>query len=389
MIIQINNPNKKVAYFDRATQSIRENIWDLLTFDRLRSANLMAHEHNVCRYIPRPDQYKEVLYGIVPIPPRSRWLYDGNIFVTNNNSSIQESSKADLTDLLLSVGRLLIPIKRKKIAVELSGGLDTSIIIGILDYLGVNPLLIGLKSDRYEFRTERAIQELFRKKFPSTQLIPHEENLPFKNLVNTPLHQLPSPSSVFHAQGIPIAKLCKQNEISILFTGMGVDALLCDSPNLNGHHKHPDSWFSWALDDNWFNESVYVQSGISCPSAASSNSIIQIIWSMRQGQAEDSQKWWARSKFASFLPSELVNFAYKADHNGLYLDGIWNAEDEIRTIFQTAFEITKFNELNQRSFYDLIRNIQCRDDKKDKLFLARASFANWINALARENVIRQ
>jgi hypothetical protein len=316
-------------------------------------------------------------------------LYDGKVILSNNNSLIQEHQKSDLSDLLSTIKRLLNIIKREGIAVELSGGLDTSIIIGLLDHLGVKPLLIGMKSDRFEFRTERIIQELFIEKFPNAHLISYEENQPFKDLVNTPVHQLPSPTSVFHSQGIPIAKLCNKNGINILLTGMGLDALFCDSPYMDGHQRHPDSWFSWMLDDDWFNEYVYGKFGINCQSAAASNSLIRIIWSMRQGQGEDLKKWWARNTFADFLPSELVQFAYKADHNGNYIDGIWKATDGIRTIFRTAYEVTGFEELNIRSLDDLISNIQMRDDKKDKIFLARVSFANWIYGLARENVIRQ
>jgi len=387
MVLEINNPQKQIIFFNRDTNKLIDNIWSLLSLDRLRSARLMSHEQNISRYVDRPDQYKEVLLGIVPIPPRSKWLYDGKAFFLNNNSSIHKSQQSNISDLLSSTKRLLKTIKKKGIAIELSGGLDTSIAIGLLYYHGIEPLLIGMKSNRYEFRTEAKIQEIYCKKFSNSHLFSMEDTLPYTDLLNTPIHQLPSSSSLFYAHANPIAKLCMEKGIKIVLTGMGFDALLCDSPYIDGHYKHPDSWFSCLLDDNWFNEYVYKTFDVNCKSAACSNIIIQTIWSMRQGQGEDIKKWWARKTFADFLPRELVQFAYKANHNGNYIDGMRNATEEIRTIFITTYDITRFEEFNKRSMNNLIDNILKHNDKQSKTFLGWVSFANWIYGLARDNII--
>ena len=141
------------------------------------------------------------------------------------------------------------------------------------------------------------------------------------------------------------------------------------------------------LDDNWFNENVYAKFGQVYKSAAASNLLIRAIWTMRQGQDKDVQKWWARRIFAEYLPYELTQFAYKADNAGNFINGIWRELDDIRMVFRTAYDITKRHEFTDTSLDALIMNVHDIDERQDKLILARVSFANWIYGLVRENLI--
>ena len=76
-----------------------------------------------------------------------------------------------MNDLTTNIIRLIHPLKNKKFGVQLSGGLDSSLIIGILRNVGIEPVLIGLSNDRYEFRTERIIQEILLDGLSNNQLI--------------------------------------------------------------------------------------------------------------------------------------------------------------------------------------------------------------------------
>jgi len=387
MNMVINNPKSKYIYFNRQTNQLQYEIYDLITIDRLRNANLKSHENNVSNYYSRPDRYKEVIKGIIPIPPRSRWLYDGNSFFCFNNRIVSFEYHRDLFDLLKTSQRLASVFQNKKVGVELSGGLDTSLVIGILEYLGIHTYLIGMRSSRYELRTESFIQDKYAASFQNVKLINGEEALPFSNLSASPLHQLPSSSSLYYSQASKIAEECNNEGVEFLFSGMGFDALLCDYPISKSENEFPDSWFSWMLDDNWFNENVYDKFNITYKSAAASPLIIKTIWALRRKQSEDLKKWWARETFKDFLPSELVNYAYKGDNSGGFVDGFMNAKNDIANLFQVAYDITNFNEFNPANLHDLSQNVHLVDERKDKLILGRVSFANWIFGLLRDKII--
>lgn len=379
-MIQVNNPHNRISFFNRDTNSVHECITALLTADKIRTSSVAAHEYNISNFVPRPDQYREVIHGIVPIPPRSRWLFDGNTFFSNNSSMTLDQGKSNL---LAASKRLLATLDGKKIAVELSGGLDTGVIIGLLDHLGIEPTLIGSRSSKYEFRTESIIQEILSRRFLDSHLLPKTKSLPFSDLLCTPVHQLPSSTSLFHAHSTRIAALCSELSINILLSGMGLDILFCEETQHIGNQGPPDTWSTWMLDDNWFNEYIFEPRGICYKSAAASTSLIRTIWSMRRCQKEDVQKWWARDTFSDFLPAELSKFAYKADNSGDFIDGLLTAEKDIQILFKAIYELTKFDQFNQNSFNSLVGNAIKNDNATIKTIMARVSFANWIYGLAK------
>lgn len=384
MHVELSNRRRDVVYFDRTRGRLVTDIWEYLTPDTLRKASLAAHERNMLLYVFRPDQYREVLPGLVPIPPRSRWVFDGRTFVLNDMRTARGGSPASVHRLVLSAARLWNAIRSGGVAVELSGGLDTSIVIGILARLGARPLLIGMCTDRFEFRTERTVQDTIVRRYGNAHLVPYEAYLPFKDILLTPAHQLPSPSSVFHAQGAPIAALCQEHGVSLALSGMGLDALFCDDMRQWGADPVSRPCYPWMLDDEWFNEYVYKPHGIRCVSAGASSALIRGICALRNGLASDPHKLWARSSFAEFLPCELTRFAYKADHNGLYVEGLQKAYHDICELFRVAYDVTLLNEFSPRECAILMRDCHAVDDKRDKTLLGRISFAAWIYAIMRD-----
>jgi hypothetical protein len=374
-------------YFNRKSEQVHIDLSDFLNIDLIRKSNLKAHEKNISNFFSRPDQYQEVIDGVSLVPPRSRWKFDGNKFHCLNERIVSSNFTNQKSDLLQITKRLSSVFENKKIAIELSGGLDTSLVIGIIKHLGFDPFLVGMRSSRYELRTESFIQDRYADSFKNVCLLNANDSLPFSNLKTTPLHQYPSSSSLYYTHALRIAKECEKQETNIILSGMGFDALLCESVNKTENSTMPNNWYTWMLDDNWFRENIYNKYNMTYSSGAASQLIIKSIWALRKTQNEDIKKWWARNAFKEYLPTELVNYSYKADNSGGFLDGFLNARNDISDIFNVAHEITKFTEFNQNELNALYANVHLVDENKDKLILSRVSFANWIYGLARENII--
>jgi hypothetical protein len=292
-----------------------------------------------------------------------------------------------ISELLNISERLSSVIDNKKIAIELSGGLDTAIVIGIVKHLGFDPFLVGMRSSRYELRTESFIQAKYAESFKNVCLLNADDSLPFSNLKSSPLHQHPSSSSLYYMHALRIAEECERENVNTILSGMGFDALLCESVNKTETNAMPNNWYTWMLDDNWFRENIYSKYNMNYTSGAASQLIIKSIWALRKTQNEDLKKWWARNAFKEYLPTELVNYSYKADNSGGFLDGFLNSRNEISEIYNVAYEITKFKEFEKSELKALYANAHIVDENKDKLILSRVSFANWIFGLVRENII--
>jgi hypothetical protein len=387
MKVLVHNRCNRHVYFNKYTQTIHENIWNLLNADTIAKSRFLAHDFNSDLLINTPDFYQEVIPGIVPLPPFSRWLYNGRNFECCSQATMPYSQKASMEDLLSVSRRLLKPITKMRIAVDLSGGLDSAIIIGLLEHHNIKPFLIGMKNNRYEFRTESLIQELYTDRYEHTLLFDNEEHLPFSELLKTPTHQLPSSTSVFHSTANYLASKYDENEIKLVFNGNGIDTLFCDDPLIDGNARHPKSWFTWMLDNNWLNEYVFNKYGIAYVPAAASKALVRTIWLMRKDEKEDHKKLWARRTFADYLPAELVNYTYKADHVGLFMDGLWNAANDIMETFRATYDITKWIEFKPSQVYQLLENLQTYNERKEKLICSRVSFASWVYSLVKDNFL--
>lgn len=381
------NPHKSVCYFETATGILRRDIWDLLTLKNLRASDLNAHTKNMSNFVVRPDQYSEVLPGITPIPPRSRWSRTGKQWSTFSEINHQPLRNKTIEDVRRVSERILRLVDSKAIAIELSGGLDTSIIIGLLESFGMRPLLVGTKNDNYEFRTERYIQGLYENSMDSV-LLSNQACLPFSKLDTCPSHQLPSSTSIFYSHATAIAGVCLQRQRRVLFNGMGFDGFLCDNIPDVFSSRMADVWSPWALDDNWFNEYVYSRYGISYKSGAASRYLLRIIVSMRAGKSEDLQKRWARKLFERYLPFELVQYTYKGDNCGAFIEGFLGSEESIRKIFKESYRITNSPIFGEGVFESFAANIHKNDDVTDKLILSTVSLATWIYGLVRDEKIK-
>jgi tRNA U34 2-thiouridine synthase MnmA/TrmU len=87
--------------------------------------------------------------------------------------------------------------ENNRIAIDLSGGLDTSIVIGIIKHIGFDSFLVCMSSSRHELRTESFILDKYAELFKNVCLLNVKDSLPYSNLKSIPLHQDPSSFSLY------------------------------------------------------------------------------------------------------------------------------------------------------------------------------------------------
>lgn len=368
----INNSNNLV-YFDIETNTISNNIWNKITYESLSESNLNNHLLNSNNYIQSPNHYAPVLKNIFPIPPRSKWSNDRSRFECIQSLEVSEYNH----NLFTIISKLVKPIKKYKVGVELSGGLDSSIIISMLIENGIEPFLIGYSCDRYEFRTERYIQSIFSNKVKESILINSKDILPFQNLKGCPPHQIPNPSSLYYFNKQIIADSCKENGVDILFNGISGDSFFCESVFGN---EMPNLWHNWMLDNRWFHENVFYKKQIHYLPVYSKN-IAESIFMERKGMGYDSQKIWARNYFKDYLPKELVYYNYKADHVGDLIVGIQRSYYDVKDIFEFTRSITKKSEFSEENLLKLFDNIEKYNENQLKEIMGKVSYATWIYSL--------
>lgn len=382
----IKNLTHSTKYLDLSNFTLKTEKETTYQVSRINNFNFResvnAHEQNSALYSYTPDIYHPVINNIVAIPPKSSWSFSSNFVSLNETTGLFKKRAFNLNDLTTNIIRLIHPLKNKKFGVQLSGGLDSSLIIGILRHVGIEPVLIGMSNDRYEFRTERIIQEILLDGSSNNQLISDDDYLPFSELLNIPKHPLPNSSSIFYSSENKMAQLFAEQRVDIVLNGMGLDTILCLSPN----SKFRKQWYPFMFDNGWFRDFVYQPKGLNFSTAINSPSLINIIWNLRNKEEEDNSKEWARKHFSDFLPNELVNFRYKADHAGLLIDGIKSNFKTLEYLYELTFEKTKCSEFSKDEFVNLFKNYHLNDDRKIKLILSRTSYAVWLYSLFKDKM---
>ena len=279
------------------------------------------------------------------------------------------------------VNRLLRSIKRTSIAVESSGGLDCSIVIGMLRHSHLDPLLIAVDYERYEYRTERLIQlEVARGTRKTFLKIDGSRCLPFSLLTETPRHIIPSDHSVFYAFSKVIAALCRTEGIQVLISGDGFDELL--GLELEQETKEiPIDFYPWMQVPPWANEHVFHPSGISYAPGASSWRLIESLFLLRAGQQSDNRKMWARRTFADLIPDRLCKYQYKASAQGIWTEGAQKAANDILLVCKRAYSVCPEPEIAPARVEKLIPSSTSNRLETLAALITRVSFAGWITSI--------
>lgn len=380
----VTNPSRTSKFFNTKNERLLDDISEIINAKNIRLASLASHISNSYFYVQCPDTYTSVLDDLVPIPPRTSWRYSSKKF----SPILKSIANKNRTYSVENIVEFIIEYKKKlnlvNLTVELSGGLDSSIVIQLLRSAGIEPNLVGFQSKRYEFRTESRIQDIIKTVNESTILMADDKSLPYSNLLNVPVHPLPNKSSIFYGRHKSIAEASISLGSKLILNGMGGDFLFCPAVP---HNDYPLEFYRWQSDDYWANEYIYRQYGCEYISPMALKPFPNIIASLRRGMNKDTRKTWARKFFREILPRELVEYAYKGSFDGVYEEGLKLALGDIQKIGKVAFEVTKNSSLDGVSLLKLAMNSLNNSHEHTIEFMGKISFGIWIYSLVREGVI--
>lgn len=367
-----SQPN--LRFYDLNGQRELSDVVDLIDHAFLQNIRPEQFEQNTRHGLLNREQWGPVLGSLLA-------LYSGMQWNAEQGCALDPAYRPNLLPATLdtlhsAVESFLEQQDAESVAVHLSGGFDSTLIIGILNHLQIPVTLIGMSSERYEFRTERHIQNILAEKANGrAHLIDYEENLPHSGLRKTPPSQHPdmeSGDSSDHA----IAEKCQELGIDLILSGEGGDILLGsavpEDPALI-------DWKLQILAQDSITDLVYAPRGVRLESFYRDKGIADAIYSLRRGQKEDCAKRWAREYFRAFIPPELADYGYCADFWGLYIDGLHAALPVIHEIHEEAHEISQHPYFDKRCLEELLKQDLLRCDQRFYQKLeSRVALAAWL-----------
>lgn len=344
------NPIKEphTAFYDLAANRQLTDIWDKLKNGLWKESDFQMFVDNTKIGELNRKDWQPVLPGILPVYPGMIWSDEiNNMTEPTFTPTIQPTS---LSDFLDAAEHYFAQFEGKHIGVQLSGGVDSSLIIGLLKHFKIPHSLIGKTSNRFEFRTEKHVQEILQKENEQTLLIDYEAYLPYSQASEVPPHQYPNILSLNYASALVMAQESQKMGIEVLLSGSGGDNIFAE--------PIPDNplectWMPKGYFEPWLNDMVYAPYGIHLTSFYSDESVINAVYNLRLGEPEDNSKIWARKYFKDFFPQELVNYTYCADFWGLYVDGMMQNMSHLKQIIQEAYEITQNSFFGSKRSSDL------------------------------------
>ena len=377
----IRNPHKRMKALNVETREF-VNASHLLTFDNIRNASLDAHILNSFNSSYSLTKYHFVLKNIVPLPPRSIWLKNiENEFVEVLTQRYSENYKEKRIRYVLE--RLLNALKGRRIAVELSGGLDSALVFSNLAKYGACPLAVGYAMQRYEFRTERKIQDKMLEMYDVEKNLIYDQAGFDVNFDEIPPHILPDELSLTFSRHKIIADICERNNIELVLGGYGGDALFC-----NSYDGRQLAYRPWEWEHYWVAEYVYASKGIQFCSGYSSRALVACLLSLRKNESsidnEDTFKEWARNKFQRYIPSELAKYNYKGSFDAFYFEGLCNQIESIKNVLKLARSVVPDSRLSIDFVGKRIQRYAELNSKENIELFAIISFAAWINSAIRK-----
>lgn len=370
----INKTNFR--YQDNLFPELKDGLW--------KQYNIESHIKNSTVPANQPHKTLSVFNDFIIIPPGA--YYDLETNTLKEDLYSPKFIQMDKSKLYKLFENYFSTFSNKKIAVHLSGGLDSSIIIGLLNHFKIQFSLIGLESNRFEFRTERMVQQILAPLGKNTILLDMDDYPSFSNLSNRKLSQVPDDNIKQVEGSIAIARACK-DVADIVFTGQGGDTIFADAiPN------HPNKWSCNIVNEFipcFETAHIYPDEGLELISPFADKDIINAIYSLRIGLKSDPTKKWARNFFKEILPQELTNFNYSADFFGTSLSGLELAKPEIVNLFNNAYEMTKHPIFSKKSIQNFIDFDVLNFEYQDYIsYCNRISLAVWYNSLKRDGYVK-
>jgi hypothetical protein len=383
--VRFQNHSSSMVVIDTYTgQEFSGNGDDILK--RLTPFHVDAWLQHNTDSIRTPGVYPLVA-GLASIPPCTAWDIGDSEYqfiedLTIANHNIGES--CDVADCIAGFGVAIHQYQWKRIAVELSGGLDSSLVIELLRANGVDPVLIGYSSESYEFRTERKIQEYYAANSDRTHLLTYENNPSFSSLNDVPFHPFPTTSSHFFARHRTTANLALSLGVDVVLSGEAGDQVLgAPFEHYRIGSTIPTGCEYWNLSELWTDQFVYKPLGVRYISALAIPEVTALLLSLRGTGTADPQKLWARRKFAHVLPSMLSQFAYCSFHDGWVCNGLKLNMSTIATLADRADEVVRHPALDRHLIVSQAYSFGAASESVRRRFLLALSFVVWVESLKR------
>lgn len=314
-------------------------------------------------------------------------LWDESKLMPYDPIFIPKKVDANLDLFLKESHRFFKQYDGKQVGVQLSGGLDSSIIIGLLRHFKIPFKLVGLANKRYEFRTESHIQNILSEWASETILIDYEACLPYSHIEKVPPHQYPEEYIRSFGPDYIIAQKAKEIGIEVLFTGQGGDNVFGDKIDENPENL---KWMPQTYYQGWPEDLVYTPMGIELVPFYADERISELIYNLRLGQKADIPKVWARQFFKDFLPRELVDYTYHSDFWGFIIDGVQEMMPKLPILFEQTYDLTQNKHFNKDKVKQLMA-IDLLDHKKETYMQIEPllGIAVWIDSLVRGGIIKK
>lgn len=376
---------QNIKFYDGSKKKVLNDIWNLINLQNIKKINPSYFEENIKKGLLNRGDFNPLFDSVYTV-------YQGMTFDSKLNKFVDKNFvpydiEIDYKSFLLIVEKYFKQFERKKIAVQLSGGLDSSIIIGLLEYFKIPFYLVGMSSTRYEFRTERHIQNIIASKADKVVLIDYEEHLPFTSMDIAPISQTPDLSIINFSADNAMANFCKELGVDILFSGFGGDVLFATEVPI----KNEDcNWKPQLFYDSWIIDLVYAPKGVNLVPFFADLEIMNAIYNLRRGMKEDISKKWARNFFKEIIPIELANYTYVADFWGLYISGLLNNIETFRQYNQLAYKITSNGYFSEKEFEKNVIKKDLLSGMKDvyQPIEARITFSAWLNVLNKNGILK-
>lgn len=300
---------------------------------------------------------------------------------------VPKKRKVDMNVFLEETFMFFKQFEGRQIGVQVSGGLDSSIIIALLRCFKIPFNLVGLVNDRFEFRTENRIQKILSEWGDKSSLIDHETCLPYFFIEKVPPHQYPEEYIRSFASNFTMAKEAKNIGIEVLFTGQGGDNAFADEIFEDSQKL---KWKPHTYFESWVQDLVYTPQGIELIPFFSDENVSELIYNLRLGQKEDIPKLWARNFFKDLLPKELVEYSYHSDFWGLSVSGVEKVTSQLSLLFEQTYDLTKNEHFNKKKVEELLQ-IDLLNPKKNIYMQIESllSIAVWIDSLVRGGIIKK
>jgi hypothetical protein len=362
----------------------REEIWDELANGLYKK---IVPENNILNALIEgvdTSKYKPVLKDFYCLKKGMGW--DENLKIPYDPVFKPIKFDANLDTFLINAFNFFNQFRGKKIGVQLSGGLDSSLIIGLLKYFKIPFYLIGLKNNRFEFRTESYIQNILCQWADDAVLIDFESCLPYSNLESVPAHQYPDEYIRTFAPDFEIAKASRNLGIEILITGHGGDNVFGDAISMN---PRDSIWMPHTYFEPWLQDLVYSPQGIKIVPFYGDENINNVIFNLRIGQKRDRSKIWARKYFQDFLPKELVDYSYHSDFWGFVISGVQDVLPKLPILFEQTYYLTQNNFFSKEKLKEIKKIDLLNQSKQNYMEIEPLiGIAVWIDSLVKHGIVK-